>query len=95
MFLRILEILSGMKWNIWGLLLISVLFCISADPASKPECKRNPNKPPCALVNAIISPTQSNSGNREDVEGIFILGTDRFMGYMKKGDSNWNVKYFM
>ncbi|XP_039503958.1 adhesion G-protein coupled receptor G5 [Pimephales promelas] len=88
MFLRILEILSGMKWNIWGLLLISPgLFCISAKQTKAVEtaCGKNPNKPVCAGVNAI---KWSNSGNGKNLDGIVILGTDGLMGFMEKGYSS-------
>lgn len=85
MFLRNLEILSGMKLNICSLLLI---FCISAGDLN--ICKNKPKKPGCAILNKIIA---SDPGNGNDVKGIFILGTDGFMGYFKTGDSNGNVKY--
>lgn len=88
MFLRILEMKSGMKWNVCGLLLISALFCISAKNHFKKWCKDKPRKPTCAIFNSM-----SSTGNGNDMEGIFILGTDGFMGYMKTGDSNGNVKY--
>ncbi|XDV41280.1 hypothetical protein PO909_010172 [Leuciscus waleckii] len=85
MFLRNLEILSGMKLNICSLLLI---FCISAGDL-KNTCKNESKKPGCAIIDKIILSTR-NEGNENDAEGIFILGTDGFMGYLKTGDC-WNI----
>lgn len=85
MFLRKLEILSRMKWNSCGLLLIlSNLLCISAVDLTGP-CEKNPEKKPfCAqTVNKLSG---SGSGSKEEND-IFILGTDGFMGYSKTGDS--------
>ncbi|XP_048063648.1 adhesion G-protein coupled receptor G2 isoform X2 [Megalobrama amblycephala] len=86
MFLRKLEILSRMKWNSCGLLLIlSNLFCISAVDLTRP-CEHNPrNVSGCPLTNI----KSSGSGNGINVENdIFILGADGFMGYWKTGYCN-------
>lgn len=97
MFMRNLEILSGMKWTLCGLLLIPAIFCISAEDCSK-VCERSPNHKICNNNNALglwlwLANTFSTqflvSNNGKDAEKvIFILGTDGFMGYMRTGDSN-------
>ncbi|KAL1254090.1 hypothetical protein QQF64_016319 [Cirrhinus molitorella] len=78
MLLRNLEILSGMKWTICGLLLIvSALSCISA---GKKFCEHK--KPQlCTVFSGTVS---ENCQNTEEVD-MFILGTDGFMGYLKTG----------
>lgn len=89
MLLRNLKILSGMKWNICGLLLIlSSLSCIFAGQG-KP-CEKKPDKPLCAITDMMSKPqNQAGNGQGNDMEmDMFILGTDGFMGYMKTGDSN-------
>uniref|UniRef100_A0A8C1KCZ8 Adhesion G protein-coupled receptor G11 n=1 Tax=Cyprinus carpio TaxID=7962 RepID=A0A8C1KCZ8_CYPCA len=79
MLLKNLENLSGMKWNICGLLLIlSVPFCISVGPFSKP-CNKTIN---------YLCPIPGSTSNKAGNMDIFILGRDGFMGYLKTGLCN-------
>ncbi|XP_016087118.1 uncharacterized protein [Sinocyclocheilus grahami] len=81
---RNLEILSGMKWNIRGLLLIlSALFCISVGDSTG-------NIPPKCPLHSKSADTKN--GNKE--MDMFILGSCGFKGYMKTGSCNgdtWGI----
>ncbi|XP_067274182.1 adhesion G-protein coupled receptor G5 isoform X2 [Pseudorasbora parva] len=83
MFLRNLEILSGMKWgNCVLLLTLSAAFCISAEDGTGP-CTPNCNKPNC--TNSILKDLNNV---------IYILGADGFMGYMKTEKNPRNISVF-
>ncbi|XP_050994527.1 adhesion G-protein coupled receptor G5 [Labeo rohita] len=85
MLLRNLEILSGMKWNICGLVLIlSALSCMFAENNNKMSCVRKQSNQPCSIPGRT-----SDCKNNEDVD-MFILGADCFMGYLKTGKCNNN-----
>ncbi|XP_016411253.1 adhesion G-protein coupled receptor G5-like [Sinocyclocheilus rhinocerous] len=79
MLLRNLENPSGMKWNICGLLLIlSVPFCISVGPWSKP----------CDKTHNYLCPIPGSTSNETGNLDILILGRDGFMGYLKTGNKS-------
>ncbi|XP_051500276.1 adhesion G-protein coupled receptor G2 [Myxocyprinus asiaticus] len=90
-----LEMLSGMKWYICGLLLILPEICKTANSnnANKPKCKHNygkKTKNDCPLTTGV----QGSSNPEVVVNDMFLLGADGFMGYMKTVDcinGSWNL----
>ncbi|KAK7151172.1 hypothetical protein R3I93_012187 [Phoxinus phoxinus] len=95
MFLRNLEIQSGMKSNYCGLLLISALFCICAELTSLASAHNTNIHQPVSLINIF----SKGLGKGKDGKGIFILSSNfsnvtGFTGYMEAGNcikGNWNI----
>ncbi|XP_026118365.1 adhesion G-protein coupled receptor G2-like [Carassius auratus] len=91
MLLRNLKILSGMKWNICGLLLIlPALFSISAE--GKKNCKEGNHGHVCSPV---MRENKQNQDGTDMEMDMFILGDDGFMGYIEAGkciNGKWDPK---